>query len=89
VEPTVWALTRIVEACGLKLRIYLDQGDQDQGDPDLDERRARVKEIMGLRARAHLEADTMWGKPRIMPGFQEAALEAHHQYVSSTRRRPG
>ncbi len=88
VEPTVWALARIVEACGSKLRIYLDQSDPNQGDPGLAERRARAKEIMGLRARAHLEADVMWGEPTIMPGFQKAALEAHHKYVSSRNKHP-
>ncbi len=76
VEPTVWSLNRIIEACGWKFRMYLDASEARQVDSGLAERRARAKRIMRLRAQAHAESVKMWGRPQVMAGFQEAALRS-------------
>ena len=90
VDPTVSTLIRIVNACDLRLRIFPDlprSGERTQSsDPDLPRRQSRVREIMRLRAEAHAEAERLYGKPKVMPGFQATALrllrEAHRSESS-------
>ncbi len=80
-EPSVANLQRILNACGYELRLDFAL----PGEKGVLERRARFKHIMKLRAEAHAEAERLHGKPRVMPGFQDAALRAHKEYIESIK----
>ncbi len=72
-NPTVGMLQRIVNSCGMHLKV--DICDTSLDEPGLLERQAKTRRIMRLRAEAHAEAERLHGKPRVMPGFQEAVLD--------------